>query len=168
MTSMSYYHMTCGVHIGSQTLLDHRYLAIGITPKNSFHFFPMSVTARMPVFGHQNNTVRQPFREYLGRWQLNCVFFKKSTICGHLYATFKTSEDENRYPSDIFYFIGYHKDTNIRQNKNVVATPVVCHCYDGYLPSEYHQYQISEIVAGTNLKFPNVLMMSEYQNTSSI
>ena len=67
MTPVSYYHMTCGVHIGSQTLLDHRYLAIGITPENSFHFFPMSVTARMPVFGHQKNTVRQPFKEYLGR-----------------------------------------------------------------------------------------------------
>ena len=38
MTPMSYYHMTCGVHIGSQTLLDNRYLAVGITSKNSFHF----------------------------------------------------------------------------------------------------------------------------------
>ena len=126
MTPMSYYHMTCGVHIGSQTSLDHQYLAIGITPKNSFRFF----RCQSPL-GCRYLAIRITQSDNLLKnfWGLgsSIAYFSRNLPFADTCMLLLRHWKMRTVILPISCFIGYHEDTNIRQNKK-------CGSHTGSMP----------------------------------
>ena len=137
MTPVSYYHMTCGVHIGSQTLLDHRYLAIGITPQNSFRFFRCQTPLGCRYSAINMKLSGNILKNFWGLDSSMAYFSRKlqsADTCMLLLRLWKMTTDI--LPIS-FVLLAIAETPISDNNKNVVATPVVCHCYDtGYLPPE--------------------------------
>ena len=130
MTPMSYYHMTCGVHIDSQTLLDHRYLAIGITPQNSFCFFQ----CQSPL-GCRYSAIRITLSGNLLKnfWGLDnsiAYFLRKLQFAGTCMLPQRHWKMRSGILPISLVLLAITKTPLSDNYKNMVATPVVCHCYD--------------------------------------